>query len=315
MNDGGSFWLPEALSTLAPEVDSLFYFVTWASAILFFGVVGAMIYLAIRYRRRSEEHIPAPVEPSKVIEVSWIVFPTVLVLIVFIWGFKVYIRQNVAPPDSYEIRVTASSWKWDFEYPNGTISTGELHVPVDRPVRMVMSSTDVLHSFFIPVFRVKQDVLPDRYSSVWFQATKEGEYDIFCTEYCGMGHAAMLAKVVVESQDEFEEWLATAGVDEDMPLPEYGEQLYNQQQCVACHSIDGSPGIGPTLQGLFGSQEQLADGSTATVDENYLRESILEPGAKIVAGYQNVMPAAYSNMNERQINALIEFIKEQSPQQ
>lgn len=315
MNDGGSVWLPEALSTLAPEIDSLFYFVTWASAILFFGVVGAMIYLAVRYRRRSEEHIPSPVEPSKLIEISWIVVPTILVLVVFIWGFRVFIKQGVAPPDSYEIRVTGSSWKWDFEYPNGTVTTGELHVPVDRPVRLLMSSTDVLHSFFIPVFRAKMDVLPDRYTSIWFQATQRGEYDIFCTEYCGAGHSVMLGKVVVDSQSDFNEWLDSAGVDEDMPLPEYGELLFTQQQCAACHSIDGSPGIGPTVQGLYGSTEELADGSSVEVDENYLRESIIDPGAQIVAGYQNVMPAAYSNMQERQVNALIEYIKEQSPQE
>ncbi len=315
MNEGGSLWLPEALSTLAPEIDGLFYFVTWASAVLFLGVVGAMVYLAVRYRRRIEELVPEPVEPSKFIEISWIVIPTILVLIIFIWGFKVFIRQSVAPPDSYEIRATGSSWKWDFEYPNGTISTGELHVPVDRPVRLLMSSTDVLHSLFVPVFRVKMDVLPDRYTAVWFEATKQGEYDIFCTEYCGSGHSVMLAKVVVESQSDFLKWLESAGVDEDMPLPEYGEQLYSQQQCAACHSLDGSPGIGPTLQGLYGEAEQLVDGSTVEVDDNYLRESILEPGAKIVAGYQNVMPAAYGNLNERQVNALIEFIKTQSPQQ
>ena len=315
MNDGGSLWLPEGLSTLAPEIDSLFYFVTWASTILFFGVVVAVVYLAYKYRRRSAEHVPAPVEPSKLIEVSWIVVPTILVLVIFIWGFEVFIKQGVAPPDSYQIRVTASSWKWDFEYPNGTVSTGELHVPVDRPVRLQMSSTDVLHSFFIPVFRAKQDVLPDRYSSVWFQATRTGEYQIYCTEYCGAGHSVMLASIVVESQSDFDEWVETAGVDEDMPLPELGEQLYNQQQCFACHSVDGSPGIGPTFQGLYGTSETMTDGSSVEVDDNYLRESILDPGARVVEGYQNVMPAAYGNLSERQVSGLIEFIKAQAPQQ
>ncbi len=312
MNDGGTLWLPESASTVAPEIDSLFYFVTWTSAVLFVGVIGAMIYLAVRYRRRGTGEIPSPVEPNKFIEISWIVIPTILVLILFNWGFKVFMTQSIAPPDSYEIRVTASSWKWDFEYPDGTITTGELHVPADRPVRMLMSSTDVLHSFFIPVFRVKQDVLPDRYSSVWFEATKPGEYAVYCTEYCGAGHSAMLASVTVESQTDFEQWLESAGVDEDMPLPEYGAQLFEQQVCQQCHSLDGSPGIGPTMQGLYGSTEELADGSTVEVDDNYLRESILDPGAEIVAGYQNVMPATYSNLEDRQVNALIEFIKEQS---
>lgn len=315
MNDRGTLWLPEGASSLAPEVDSLFYFVTWTSAILFIGVVGAIIFLAFRYRRRSAEDLPSPVEPSKFIEISWIVIPTILVLIVFNWGFKLFIKQGIAPPESYEIRVTASMWKWDFEYPNGTISTGELHVPDNRPVRLLMSSTDVLHSFFVPVFRVKQDVLPDRYTAVWFQATKRGEFPVYCTEYCGTGHSAMLSTVVVESQSDFNTWLESAGVDEDMPLAEYGAQLYEQQGCQQCHSLDGSPGIGPTIQGLYGRSEQLSDGSAVEVDDNHLRESILDPGAKIVAGFLDVMPKVYSNLEERQVNALVEFIKEQSSEQ
>lgn len=310
----GSFWLPEGASTLSQEVDSLFYFVTWASAILFVGVMAAMIYFAIRYKRRQAYEVPAPVEPSKFIEISWIVIPTILVLIVFNWGFKVFIKQGVAPPDSYDITVRASMWKWDFEYPDGTVSTGELHVPVDRPVRLMMSSSDVIHSFFVPEFRVKQDVLPDRYSSVWFEATRVDTFQVFCTEYCGNGHSAMLADVVTHSQGEFEDWLESAGAAEDLPLPELGERLYEQQMCVQCHSLDGSATIGPTFQGLFGSTETLADGSSIQVDENYLRESILEPGATIVEGFQNVMPAAYGSLSERQVSALIEFIRLQSEQ-
>lgn len=308
----GSFWLPEGASTLSPEVDSLFYFVTWASAILFIGVMAAMVYLAFRFKRRHAGEVPGPVEPSKIIEISWIVVPTILVLIVFNWGFKVFIKQGVAPPESYEIQVRGSQWKWDFEYPDGTVTTGELHVPVDRPVRLMMSSADVLHSFFVPEFRVKQDVLPDRYSSVWFTATRQDTFTVYCTEYCGTAHSGMLATLVVESQGEFEEWLQTAGAAEDLPLPELGARLFEQQMCVQCHSTDGTPGVGPTMLGLAGSTEELADGSTVEVDENYLRESILEPGAKIVAGYQNVMPAAYGSLTERQVSALITYIQEQS---
>ena len=307
-----SFWLPEGASTLSPEVDSLFYFVTWASAILFVGVVGAMIYLALRYKRRDHLEVPGPVAPSKIIEISWIVIPTILVLILFNWGFKLYIKLGVAPPESYIIQVRGSQWKWDFEYPDGTVTTGEVHVPVDRPVRLQMSSSDVLHSLFIPAFRVKQDVLPDRYSSVWFQATKQDTFQLYCTEYCGSAHSGMLATVVAESQDKFEAWLQSAGAVEDLPLPELGARLYEQQTCIACHSIDGTPGIGPSFQGLFGKAEALQDGSTVQVDENYLRESIVAPGEKLVQGYQNIMPAQYGSMDERQISALIEFIKSKS---
>jgi cytochrome c oxidase subunit 2 len=307
----GSFWLPEGASTLAAEIDSLFYFVTWASAILFVGVVAAMAYLAMRYRRRDVALVPEPVEPNKFIEITWIVLPTILVLIVFNWGFKLFIDLSVAPPDSYEVQVRGSMWNWEFEYPNGTVTAGELHVPVDRPVRLVMSSVDVLHSFFVPAFRVKQDVLPDRYSSVWFQATRSDTFQVYCTEYCGDGHSAMLASLVTHPQGEFEEWLESAGVDEDMPLPELGAMLYEQRACNSCHSLDGTPGIGPTFEGLYGATETLADGSTVEADDNYLRESILEPGAAIVEGYQNVMPPAYGNLSERELSGLIGFIEEQ----
>ncbi len=311
MINNGSFWMPDGLSTLAPNVDSLFYFVTWVSSILFFGVVIAMIYFAIRYRRRSPEDIPTPVEESQLLEITWIVLPTILVLITFNWGFKGFIKLNVSPPDSYEITVRGKQWLWEFEYPNGTITTNELHVPVNRPVRLNMSSEDVIHSFFIPVFRVKMDVLPNRYTSVWFEATQSGEYDIFCTEYCGTSHSGMIAKVVVESQDSFNDWLQSGGGLADMPLEELGELMYRQQGCVACHTLDGTSLVGPSFQNLFGSQRQFTDGSTTVADENYLRESILDPMAKIVDGFQPLMPASYTGLQERQLSALIAFIQQQ----
>ncbi len=305
----GSFWLPDGASTLSSDIDSLFYFVTWASIILFAGVAAAIVYLAYRYRRRPGA-VPARVKPSKIVEISWVVLPTILVLVVFNWGFRLFIEQSVAPPNAYEIYARGAMWKWDFEYPTGTVSTNELHVPVDRPVRLVMSSEDVLHSFFVPAFRVKQDVLPDRYSSVWFEATRVDTFQVFCTEYCGAGHAIMLASVITHSQGDFEAWLASAGVDEDTPLPELGAQLYQQQACFACHSLDGTAVIGPSFAGLYGKTETLDDGSTALVDDDYLRESIVDPGAKVVEGYQNVMQP-YAGLSDRELSALIAFIREQ----
>jgi cytochrome c oxidase subunit II len=307
----GTFWLPEAASTLAPEIDSLFYFVYWASLILFIGVVGSIIYFLIRYRRRSPEDRPEPVMEHKVLEAAWIIVPTILVLVLFNWGFRTYVRISVAPPDSYEIYVNAAQFLWQFEYPNGAISTNELVVPMDRPVRLIMSSQDVLHSFFVPAFRVKMDVLPNRYTSVWFQATRSGEFDIFCAEYCGTQHAGMLAKVTVLPQDEFNTWLETSGIDEDMPLPELGAVLYRQQACNVCHSVDGSRLIGPTFQGLFGSTRALTDGRSVVADENYLREAILDPRANTVVGYQDAMPATYTQLSERELAGLIEFIRAQ----
>jgi cytochrome c oxidase subunit 2 len=272
-----------------------------------------MIYFAYRYRRQSPDDRPTPVHESKLLEISWIVVPTILVLLVFNWGFKSFIKMNVAPPNAYEIQAEAWKWNWLFTYPNGTQSD-TLYVPEGRPVKVTMSSRDVIHSFFVPAFRVKQDVLPNRYTSVWFEATNQGTYDLFCTEYCGTNHSDMITKTKVVSQQEFSDWVESGGgATDDMPLPQLGERLYRQQGCNACHSLDGSRMVGPTWQGLYGTENHaMADGSTVTADENYLREAILEPGATIVEGYSNVMPANYQSLSERELSALIAFMKEQS---
>jgi cytochrome c oxidase subunit 2 len=312
MGDKGTIWLPEGASTLAPEIDSLFYFVSWVSLILFVGVIGMMVYFVVKYRRRTPEDRPELVHESKLMEVSWIVVPTILVLLVFAWGFRAFVQLSVAPPDSYVVDVRAKKWLWEFEHASGAQTVGELHVPVNRPVRLQMSSEDVIHSFFIPAFRVKHDVLPNRYTSVWFEATRADTFQVFCTEYCGTQHSGMLAKVIAMPEEDFNEWLQTGGgAAEDLPLPEYGAQLYQQQACFTCHSIDGSSNVGPSFQGLFGKQRTFQDGTSTVADENYIRESILQPGAHVVEGYQNVMPASYASLNERQLSALIAFIQEQ----
>ena len=308
MGDNARVWMPDAASTIAPEIDSLFYFVIWTSTIIFVGVIGAMLYFTFRYRRTAETHTPNPLPEHRLMEALWILTPLVLVMIVFTWGFKAYLRLNIAPKDSYQIQVLGKQWLWEFTYPNGVESAGELHVPVDRPVKLTMSSADVLHSFFVPAFRIKYDVLPNRYTSVWFQATKTGEFRIFCTEYCGTQHSAMLGKVVVHTETEFQEWLQTSGVGDMTPV-EYGEVVFNQQNCVVCHSVDGSARVGPSLLRAFGKTESFEDGSSAVVDENYLRESILQPGARIVSGYPNAMPATYSTLRAEQVDALIAYIK------
>ncbi len=305
-----SVWLPTDASTLAPEYDSLFNFVLWASVVIFVGVVAAMVWFAYKYRRQSPDERPELVEESKLMEISWVVIPTILVLIVFTWGFRAFIKFGVAPPDAYQVDVRAQQWSWLFTYPDGTQSS-ELHVPVDRPVRLKMNSTDVLHSFAVPAFRIKQDVLPNRYSYVWFEPTQAGTFKIFCTEYCGTQHSGMLADVVVQSQSDFEQWLQEAGTPEDMPLPELGQRVYQQQGCQACHSLDGSRMVGPSFQNLHGTERQFADGSSTVADENYLRQSILNPGENVVEGYQNVMPASYSSLSDREVDALVAFIKEQ----
>jgi cytochrome c oxidase subunit 2 len=308
----GDFWLPEAASSIASEVDGLFIFVTVVSLILLVGVTAAILYFVYRYRRQHPGERPAPVEESRVLEVSWIVIPTILVLLVFNWGFKSYVKMNVTPSGAYEIQVRAQQWNFLFEYPNG-VTSDTLYVPKGEEVKMRMSSTDVLHGFFIPAFRVKYDILPNRYTSVWFKATKKGDYDLFCTEYCGTGHSDMDKVVRVVSPQRFQEWLESAATPKDIPLPKLGEQLYAQQGCQSCHSLDGSRKVGPTFQGLYGkTSHAMADGSSVTVDENYLRQSILKPEENIVQGYQNLMPGTYSSLSERQLTGLIEFIKTQS---
>jgi cytochrome c oxidase subunit 2 len=308
----GDFWLPEAASTIAPEVDGLFLFVTAVSLLLLVGVTGAMLYFVYRYRRQDPGERPAPVEESRALEVSWIVVPTILVLLVFNWGFKSYVKMNTDPSGTYEIQVRAQQWNFLFEYPNG-VTSDTLYVPEGEEIKMRMSSSDVLHGFYIPAFRVKYDILPNRYTSVWFEATKQGDYDLFCTEYCGRDHSEMNKVVRVVSQQDFQDWLKSAATPTDIPLPQLGERLYTQRGCQSCHSLDGSRKVGPSFQGLYGRTDHtMSDGSSVTADENYLRESILKPEAKIVQGYQNLMPGAYSNLSERELSGLIEFIKAQS---
>ncbi len=314
-------WMPEAMSNLAPVIDEPFYFVIWTSGVLTVGVVLVMLRMVILGLRKGKVGKSEPVASSAFVEVSVVVVMVIFVMFIFTWGFKAFMTVTQVPSNAYEIRVHARKWAWEFEYPNGLRTTNELFVPSNRPVKMLMSSSDVLHSFWVPNFRVKQDVIPDRYTTVWFEATtetaipdrvgdpeSEGYIRILCTEYCGTGHSAMMAKLWVLPQDRFDEFLATAGGgDEDMPLDELGARLYTRKACVGCHSVDGSPGVGPSLQGIFGRMSSFTDGSTATVDENYLRESIVVPAAKVVDGYQPIMPPI--PMDDREVDALIEFLK------
>ena len=305
-------WLPEAQSTLSGAVDDVFYFVVATSVILTLGVVAAMMWLMYRYRRRTANDRSDEVKPNATLELAWVVLPTILVLVVFTWGFRSFVTVNVAPPNAYEIYVTGQKWFWEFEYPNGVTTANEFAVPVDRPVKLIMTSRDVLHSFFVPEFRVKHDVIPNRYTTVWFEATEEsgnGDDDfvqVFCTEYCGTNHSKMGAELKVLAPGEFETWLAERNTGDMTPI-ELGSYLYSQKTCVACHSVDGSPGVGPTFLNLYGSTHGLADGSTVTVDEEYLRSSILQPMAQITEGYQPVMPVI--PLEDDEVVALIEYIK------
>ncbi|MYH07747.1 MAG: cytochrome c oxidase subunit II [Rhodothermaceae bacterium] len=311
MNEQGSIWLPEPASTVAGDVDSLFYFILVTSAILFVGVMGAMVTFAWRYRRRSENDRPQPVRESKLVEASWIAIPSILVAVVFVWGFRVFLELGIAPPNSYEINVTARKWSWSFTYPNGAVST-DLHVPVNRPVKLRMISEDVIHSFFVPAFRVKADVLQGRYSYVWFEATRADTFNVVCAEYCGTAHSDMYASVVVQSQDDFESWLAENMDDASLTPAERGERIYQLQGCMPCHSLDGTTPIGPSFLGLAGSTRNFTDGTSAVADDNYIRTSIVNPALQVVEGFLPVMPPQYAaTLSTEEIDALVAFIQEQ----
>jgi len=310
MNRLTEYMLPPARSTLASETDALFHFINVTSIIFLVGITFAILYFAWKYRRRTEEDVTPVITHNNKLEIAWSVIPLILVMIVFGWGFSGYMNLVTPPDDAYEIRVEGASWNWRFFYENGAVSVGDLNVPVDRPVKLIMSSTDVIHSFYVPDFRIKRDVLPNRYSSVWFEATETGQSHIFCTEYCGEQHSNMMGMVNIMSQDEFDTWLeAGNSVDESIPPAERGEALVAQNGCNACHSADGSSGVGPSFAGLWGNERTFQNADPVTADENYIRESILESNAKILEDYDPVMPAYQGVINDQQISDIIAYIK------
>jgi len=304
----GTFWLPKQGSTLAPIIDQGWDLAYWVSIFFFIVVVVPMGLFVYQYRRKHAGEVGAPTGHSTALEIGWSVVPLAIVMACFLVGFKGFMAASVAPAEAYEIKATAQKWSWTFDYGNGKSSPGELVVPVGRPVKMLMSSKDVLHSFYVPLFRVKQDVIPGSYTSVWFEATEEGETTLECTEYCGKDHSMMLANVRVLSAEAFDAWL-NADEFKGMAPAEVGQKLYTKYTCNTCHSVDGSKIIGPTFKGIWGRQEEITGAGPVTVDENYLRESILNPGAKVVAGYPAVMPSFKGQLKDEQIDALIAYMK------
>ncbi len=307
----GTMQMPPQASTLAADVDALYYFIFWGCTAFFVLIVGLCALFIVKYRRKEGQQLEARAYHNTPLEVTWTVIPFLLLLVVFVWGFKGFMHMNVAPGNSLDYYVTAKKWMWEIKDPNGQVTLNEMVVPVNQPVKIILRADDILHSFFIPAFRVKADAIPNRYNNLWFEATREGVYDIFCTEYCGSGHSGMLGKVTVVSQEAYDAGFGGDGRLPDEPLVVYGERLYASKACITCHSLDGSKKTGPTWQGLFGKQEELTDGSSVTVDESYIRESIIDPGSRITAGFDNVMPTYAGTLDDEAIEALIEFIKAQ----
>jgi cytochrome c oxidase subunit 2 len=298
---------PEQASTLAPEVDHLYFFVTAVTG--FFAVLVALLVIifAVRYRDRTGEKIGSPITGSIPLELSWSIIPFFVSMAIFAWATVVFFHLVRAPDQTLEIYSTGKRWMWRFQHIDGQSEINELHVPLGRAVKVTFTSEDVLHSLYIPAFRVKADAIPGRYSSVWFTPTKPGRYHLFCAEYCGTKHSGMIGTVFVMEQIDYQAWLSGGGGG-GLSMTTRGQQLFQQLGCVSCHLTDGS-GRGPSLAGKYGQQEQLASGSAVVVDDTYIRESILTPQVKLVAGYGPVMPTFQGQINEQGVMSLIEYIK------
>ena len=311
-------WLPKANSTLAPSVDNAWNIVMVVSIAFFFLLMGMMVYFVIRYRRRSDFDITSDRDHNSRLEIAWTVIPLILVAGLFFVGFKGFLFASVPPGEAMEIQVTAHKWAWSFQYPNGIVK-GDLVVPVGRPIKLIMSSQDVIHSFYVPEFRLKRDVIPGLYTTIWFEASDVTETALECAEYCGgagdgsqgTGHSGMWSRVIVLSGSDYDAWVNKELESSNMPPAELGKKLFDERGCKGCHTIDGSKGTGPTLKAVFGSDVPLSTGQTVKADENYIRESILQSQAKLVAGYPGVMPVFQGQLTDKQVDALIAFIKEQ----
>lgn len=305
---------PEQASTFAGEVDSL-YGILWGLTILFgVGLSLTILYFAVKYRRRDEDEIPRPIRPALRLEVAWTVIPFIVSMGIFVWGASIYYRMYHSPTDALDIYVVAKQWMWKFQHLDGQREINELHIPYGRRIKLTMTTEDVIHAFYVPAFRVKMDIVPGKYSSIWFEPTKPGRYQLFCAEYCGTNHSGMIGWVNVMEPSEYQAWLS--GGSAEGSLASTGQKLFSDLACVSCHRSDGQ-GRGPRLDEVFGSQVTLTDGQKVTADEAYIRESILDPQAKIVTGYPkpSIMPTFRGLVTEEQLLQLITYIKSLHQQQ
>jgi cytochrome c oxidase subunit II len=310
MNDGVPLF-PEQATAHAEQVDTLFFFLLLVSGFFIALIGGTLVYFAIKYRRRSDADRPGETPSSLKLELTWSLIPLAIALVIYVWGAQLYFSWARPPDDCMEIYVVGKQWMWKFQHLRGQREINELHVPVNQSVKLTMISQDVIHSFFVPAFRIHQDVLPGRYTTVWFQATKPGKYHLFCSQYCGTDHSKMIGTVIVMEKSDFETWLNAGG---DGSMAAEGRKLFQKLQCVTCHSADASARA-PVLEDLFGGTVHLKDGRTVQADDAYIRESILDPDAKIVAGFQPIMPSYKGQIDEEEIAQLTAFIKSLRPGQ
>ena len=318
-------FLPEQASTFAERVDSLHIFVVTVTMLSSFAVGTAALYFFFRYRRRAPEQLTEYVIPSVKTEFLFVSLPLVFFLTWFVIGFRDFVFVTTPPKDAMDVYVMGKQWMWKFSYPEGPNGVNVLHVPANRPVRLLITSRDVIHSFFVPAFRIKMDAVPGRYTQTWFEATKPGTYQILCTEYCGLSHSKMLGEVVVLSQEEWDAWVkeqrkgalqnrqdALADLSlapQPARMAEQGQRVAAEVGCFKCHTVNGEPHIGPTFLGLYGRTEALDNGRNIRVDEAWITQSMMDPGAHLVAGYPNVMPTFQGKLTGPQTAAIVEYIK------
>jgi len=302
---------PVEASTVAHRTDILTLFLVLLAGAFFALVMAAMLFFVVRYRRRSPDEIPPQIAGSTKLELTWTIIPTFLALVAFFWAAKIYADETQPPPNAIDVSVVARQWMWKVQHTEGQEEIDEMHVPVGRPVKLTMTSQDVIHSFYVPDFRIKQDVLPGRYTTTWFEATSPGSYRLECSEYCGTNHSHMLGRIIVMTPADYANWLSTGATQS--PASQ-GARLLQQFGCVSCHR-DDSLRRAPPLENLYSQPVRLAGGGTAIADENYIRESILNPAAKVVEGWEPIMPTFEGKINEQQILDLIAYIKSIGPEQ
>ena len=298
-------WFPERASTTAYSVDRLLYFLVGICGAVGLLVAFLLIYFSIRYRRRPGQVDPPPrTEDSQALEWFWTLTPLAVFMVIFVWGATVYFEAYRAPDDATTIYVVAKQWMWKIQHPEGQQEINQLHVPVGRPFKLVMTSEDVIHSFFVPEFRAHMDVLPDRYTSVWFEPTRPGTYHLFCSQYCGTNHSGMVGDVIVMEKTDYQDWLH---LHADRSLAKEGEKVFRKYRCISCHS--GVHNRAPVLEELYRQPVHLRNGETVIADDDYIRRSIYEPAAQIVAGYDNIMPTFKGQVSAEEVVKLIAFIK------
>ena len=299
-------FFPEQASAQAGQVDAIYFFMVAVTAFFSILIAGLVVFFAVKYRRRRHDEVGYAIHGSLALELLWTIIPFLIVMVMFGWGAKVFFDIYRPPAGAMEIYVVGKQWMWKVQHMDGQREINELHVPVGRPVKLIMGSEDVLHSYYIPEFRVKADVIPGRLNSLWFTATKAGIYKLYCAEYCGTKHSGMIGRIVVMEPADFQAWLS-GGKAEGSPVAA-GEKLFQDLACVTCHRSD-TQGRGPLLTNLFGKTVELQGGGTVTVDEAYIRESIVNPQAKIVAGFQPLMPTFQGLVTEEQLLQLIAYVK------